>query len=200
MDAKGLQDWITHWTVENSGHEFTRQRMGLSNLAGCDREVYDKERNGRTMTVEEHLRTRLSFELQNALIERLRAMGAYGDPEVITLADGAMMGHTDGRIGDDVLEIKTVAVPEHFPMNGRLPTKVYTQVQGYMHYLRRSDAYVIYLARSNGEIRVYHVRYNPQKGQEIEAKVNRLVNAWQHGNPPACTCGECQNGNGGHHE
>lgn len=202
MDAKWVQELITVWTVQNSGHEFTRQRMGLSNIGGpCEQEIFDKERNGREMTVEEHLRTRLSFELQNALVARLRAMGVYGEPEEICLANGAMMGHTDGSLTFSspketcVLEIKTVALPEHFPIPGRLPIRVYMQVQGYMHYLKYGEAIVLYLARSNGEMRVYHVRYNPQKGQEIEAKVNRLVAAWQNGQQPACSCGNC----GGNH-
>jgi hypothetical protein len=198
MDAKGLQDYLIRWTVENSGHEdcTKRNRLGLSSMAGCDQEVYDQARNGRVMSEEEHLRTRLSFELQEAIVNRLRKMGIYGEPEEINLYGGTVMGHTDGTVhwrGETaLLEIKTVAQTSHFPLPGRLPGKVYLQVQAYMHYLGYRSAVVIYLSRATGEVGVYHVRYSQSTGKNLEDKVVRLREAWESGHRPDCTCGVCR--------
>jgi hypothetical protein len=138
----------------------------------------------------DHLRTRLSFELEEALIQRFRQMGIYSEREEINLYNGLVQGHTDGRIGDRILEIKTVAVEDHFPQ-GRLPAKVYWQAQAYLRFLNRHEALVIYLSRANGSLAGYPVRRNENTGTMITEKLERLVAAVQNHKRPECTCGRC---------
>lgn len=197
MDAITISRALTNWTVANSGHEPRRKYIGLSGIGGCERAMYETALHGGTMSVGEHLRTRISFELEAAVIGRLREMHMYGEREEISLFNGMVQGHTDGTISvtqgalPAVLEIKTVARMEYFPRDERLPRKVYWQIQAYMHYLQREEGIVIYLERANGDLRVYRVWKNARIGQEIEEKVARVMLAVKNYEPPACSCGNC---------
>jgi hypothetical protein len=191
MDAGMVYQQLVNWTVQHSGHREKRGYIGLSAIGECERAIYDNVHAGQKFGVDEHLRTRLSFELESALIERLKALKLYGEPEEIDLFNHAVQGHTDGLVGDAVLEIKTVSYDAHFP-NGRLPERVYWQVQAYLHFLNRRQALVVYMARANGEIRVYPIWYNPKVGQQIVEKLERVTNAVLSYERPACTCGRCE--------
>lgn len=195
MDTRTDANWVlkslVNWTVRNSGHVDKRLYIGLSQIGECEREIYDQVRTGRKMTLEEHLRTRVTNELEAAVIERLKAIKLYGEPEAINLFNGLVQGHTDGRIGEAVLEIKTVSYDGHFPQS-RLPERVYWQVQAYLHYLQRREAVVLYMARANGEFRCYPVRSNYRIGLLIEEKVKRVVRAVLNCERPMCTCGHCE--------
>jgi len=194
IDTNFILDRLVNWTVQHSGHE-ERGYIGLSGIYECERAIYERVRFGQRWSVDEHVRSRLSFELEAALIERLQGTGLYGDREEISLYDGMVQGHTDGSLVTPaervVLEIKTISYDAHFP-SGRLPERVYWQVQAYMHYLQRREALVLYMARASGEVRAYPVRYNGRVGTVIDAKVSRLVEAIQHVERPECSCGECE--------
>jgi len=191
MDAITISRQLMNWTVLNSGHQERRAYIGLSGIGGCERAIYDQYRFGSRMSVNEQLRTRISYELEAAVIERLRGMRLYEAREEIVLFGGLVQGHTDGRIGEAVLEIKTLPMAAAFPKDDRLPRKHYQQVQAYMHFLKRTEAIMIYLERQNGDLRVYRIRYNERAGQEIQAKVTKLVEAVRSYTRPACTCGNC---------
>lgn len=194
IDTSTVLQQLVNWTVKHSGHE-ERGYIGLSGIYECERAIYDRVRFGQRWSVDEHLRTRLSYELESALIERLRGAGLYGEGEEISLYDGLVQGHTDGSLlvppaERVVLEIKTVSYDAHFP-GARVPERVYWQVQAYMHYLQRREALVLYMARASGEVRAYPLRYNVRLGMVIDAKVRRLVSSVQKMEKPACSCGEC---------
>lgn len=186
-----LEKELVNWTAQNSGHEFRRRYIGLSGIGDCERLIYERVRNGNYCDLSQHLKTRLSYELESDLAERIKTMGLFGPGETISLFDGLVQGHTDGLIeGREVLEIKTVGRAAHLP-NQKLPSRVYWQVQAYMHYLRRPYTHVIYLARESGEIRAIGIRYHESTGRRIEEKIGRLVDAVLTYSAPACTCGRC---------
>lgn len=193
MYAKSLQTALMNWTVQNSGFETQRSYIGLSGIGDCEKKIYNRTLFGQNAKVDEHLLTRLSYELETELIYRLSSLGVYSAGEEIRLYDGLVQGHTDGVIArTDVLEIKTLPREQWFPDQSRLPHRLYWQVQAYMHYLKRLQALVIYLARDTGGVKVISTRYSPSIGEQIEARVERLVVAVRTGKRPDCSCGRCE--------
>jgi hypothetical protein len=191
VDAHEFLYDLVCWTVQHSGFDEVRPYIGLSQIGDCERVLYDRAiSNGRIISEAEHLRTKLSYELEAALIERIRGMGLYLPGEAISLHDGMVQGNTDGRIGEDILEIKTVSYEAHFP-DGKLPRRVWWQTQAYMHYLRRRETIILYLSRADGKLRVYPVRYSDDYGERIEEKVEKVVQAVRELVRPDCACGEC---------
>src|SRR3989337_3154613 len=189
MRADELQERLVNWTVANSGQDERRHDIGLSGIGDCPRQIYDRYFQGQQASVDRHLLTRLSYEIESALVERLHQMGIYSESPVALAYDGLVQGHVDGITKDgDLIEIKTVALEDHIPE--RLPRRVYWQVQAYMHYLGRKWAHVIYLARESGLVKVIPVRYSPEMGARVEAKVKRLVVAVRDVARPECECGK----------
>lgn len=202
MKGIELESELVNWSVKHSGFEMRREYIGLSGIGDCPAAIYDRYTQSRTITVDEHLKTRLSFELEYALVSRLREMGLYQAAEPIRLYGGLVQGHLDGLVKrgneTDLLEIKTVPLAEHIPTRAaQLPRRVFWQVQAYLHYSRRmhkldcSWALVMYLARDCGLVSVKPVRYSRETGMQIDAKVKSLVEAARQLVRPACECGRC---------
>ena len=200
MRADELQKRLVNWTVANSGHDERRHYIGLSGIGDCPRQIYDRYFQGQRASVDRHLLTRLSYEIESDLVGRLHQMGICSailpsESQVALAYDGLVQGHVDAMTRDgDLVEIKTVALEDHIPE--RLPRRVYWQVQAYMHYLKckRQDCrwtHVVYLARQSGLVKVIPVRYSPEMGARVEAKVKRLVVAVRDVARPECECGKC---------
>jgi len=153
MRTSDLQAELLDWSVKNSGFEPGRDYIGLSGIGDCERQIYDRLRNGQRASIDEQLKTRISYELEAALIERLTAMGLYQPGETISLHGGLIQGHTDGLIaGREILEIKTLEKAQFFPSNGIPSRRIAWQVQAYMHFLKRPWTHVVYLARDSGAV------------------------------------------------
>lgn len=185
-----IQKQLINYIVEHSGKELHRRYIGLSGIGDCEQVIYDRYLHGAPASISERMKTAISYDLERILIEKLIAMRMYTKSEPIILYNGMVQGHTDGWVKNDVLEIKTIEKEEWFPQN-HLPVRAFYQVQAYLHYLNVRFAQVIYLARDTGALQVYGIRYDPQRGEEIACKIDRLVNAVTTLQRPECTCGKC---------
>lgn len=193
MLSKELQTSLINWTILNSGHQEDRGYIGLSGIGDCERVIYERYMHGKQASLDDHLKTRISYELESKLIQRLSEMRLYSPGETIELYDGLVQGHTDGVLaGVDLLEIKTIPLEQWLPKDGRLPHRVFWQVQAYLHFTQRRYAHVVYLARDSGYAQVYGTRVSDRMGQKITEKLERLVEAVQEGRRPDCTCGRCR--------
>ncbi len=193
MRTSDLQAELIDWSVKNSGFEPGRDYIGLSGIGDCEVVIYERLRGGQRAGIDEQLKTRISYELEASLIERLKAMNLYQVGETISLCNGLIQGHTDGLIaGREVLEIKTLEKAAYFPGNGVPSRRITWQVQAYMHFLKRPWCHLIYLARDTGGIFCLGVRYDPKMGERIDTKIKRLVTAVKDVQRPRCTCGRCE--------
>ncbi len=193
MLTKNLQQAIVNFTAQTSGWDERRPYIGLSVIGDCERIIYNRFFFGEHRPdVGRLLTTKLSYEMEAALIARLTAIGVYSPAEPIILYGGQVQGHLDGIVdGSDILEIKTVAMEEHFPENNIVSRRIFWQIQSYMHFSTMKCTQVVYLARSTGSIHVVGVRYQERIGREVESKVRRLVDAVRDRKAPGCTCGKC---------
>jgi hypothetical protein len=186
-----IQRQLVNYIVEHSGHDAHRRYIGLSRISDCEQVIYDRYIYGTPATIGERMKAAISYDLEHVLIEKLKAIHVYRIGNEISLYNGLVQGHTDGRIIDDLLEIKTIEKEEWFPQH-HLPVRVFFQVQAYLHYLNTNFAQVIYLARDTGAVQVYSLRRDTRRGEEIARKLDRLVDAVTTMKRPECTCGRCK--------
>jgi len=193
MKSTDLQRTLTNYIVKNSRHEAHRAYIGLSGIADCEAIIYDRYFHGTPATINGHLKTSLSYDLEADLVSKLSLLKLYRPAPPIELYDGLVLGHPDGKIDDDdLIEIKTVERETWFPEVPHLPNKVFYQVQAYMYYGGYRRAHVIYLARDTGALRVIGVTQSTPIAQRIEDKLARLVEAVHLVQRPACSCGKCE--------
>ena len=193
MLSKELQTKLINYTVLHSGHQEKRGYIGLSEIGLCEQVIYDRYQHGNHASLGDHLKCKLGYELEAALVERLTEMRLYSPGETIELYDGLVQGHTDGVLGGvDLLEIKTVPLDAFLPSDRRLPTKCFWQVQAYLHFTRRKWAHVVYLSRESGLHQVIGVTYREAMGVKILAKLERVVEAVRETERPECGCGRCK--------
>jgi hypothetical protein len=186
-----LQKQLVNYIVTHSSHDRRRPYIGLSGIADCEAVIYDRYVHGTPASIEEHMKSSISYDLEHALVEKLRKLRIYQPSEEIVLYNGLVQGHTDGRVGADLLEIKTIEREQWFPEH-HLPFRIFYQVQAYLHYLQLGWAQVLYLARDTGVVRVYGLRWDNRKGEEIAQKLDRLVTAVTNMVRPECSCGRCE--------
>lgn len=192
-----LERDLTAWMVANSRLDSHRPYIGLSKAWECPRRIYDDYHNivATDPSREMVLRTFYSYQLEDLIMGWLASK--FGDrvkhpgPD-ISRFEGLLQGHTDGMWGRDLVEVKTVPLSQHIPDTWkRLPQRVFYQVQAYLHYTKIKYCQVIYFARDCGAVRVFGIPYNPGRGEQIEAKFNRLVWAVRSKDRPECECGRC---------
>jgi hypothetical protein len=193
MKAENLQSALINWSVKNSGFEARRPYIGLSHMGECDTKIYDWYCYGyERPKVAGHLQTIWTLEIETAIVDRIVRCGLdYKPADPICLHDGLVQGHPDGWIGRDLLEIKSIPREVFIPERGRIPRRIFWQIQAYLHYTSTKYCNLIFIARDNGMLQVYDIKYQPNIGEEIEDRVERLVKAVLSLSRPSCSCGRC---------
>src|SRR5690606_15401377 len=83
----------------------------------------------------------------------------------------SIAGHPDLSFNGYPADCKSVPLDEHLPKDGKLPRKVYWQMQAYMFYTQKDRALVIYESRETGLIRHYWIRANLSIQRQIHSKL-----------------------------
>ncbi len=195
MNASSLERNLIEWSVLNSGYDEHRNYIGLSGIGDCSLVIYRKYFNRTGASAESQLKTRYSYEVEQLIQKRLLDMGGsmkgYLPGKEISLYDGLVQGHTDGEFDGDLLEIKTVPLAEHIPVNREIPRRAFWQSQAYMLYGPYSRTLIIYFARDFGKFKIFELRPDNRLMIEIPQKIDRLVGAVIKKVPPPCDCGRC---------
>jgi len=199
MNAFTLQKELTDWSIKNSGYDEHRNYIGLSVILDCPRIIYRRFFNHTGMPMELRLRTRYSYEVEEIIKNRFKAIEVYSKGKEISIYDGLVKGHTDGEIQTidpprlvALLEIKTVPATDHIPKTfHEIPRKVIWQAQAYMLYGYYNLTFCFYFARESGLFRIFEIRPDPEIRQVIIKKVDYLVKSVTLKELPICECGKC---------
>ena len=87
---------------------------------------------------------------------------------------GIVKGHPDFRFDGFPGDCKSVLMDEWIP-NGKLPRRVYWQMQGYMLYGKAPRSLVIYESRENGRIKAMWVYPNEVIQNDIDYKMQEVI-------------------------
>ena len=192
MDAKEIRNRLIDHTQKHCGHEEVRQNLDMGRLGECPRKIAWEMLHGCRVTGEIKLRLYKGAQMASDIEGRLRDIfgNQYGQPELLTALDGRLWGRTKGRIGDVLIEVKSVPGDEGLP-DGRAPNNHYWQTQSLMHFGGFPACVLIYESRASGRIRTYDHTYSREIGTRCETKARRILGAVERRRLPECECGKC---------
>jgi hypothetical protein len=185
--AKSLEDY----TARHSNFQTKRNYISLSHIALDDHELLKQWFQGFEDSYKIRLRCYKGYQMERDLIQRLISIYGKYEPECkistgkiklgveYSSPNGLFKGHPEGELIIDRVDnavpfdCKSVPLDEHLP-DGKLPRKVYWQMQAYMLYGKKDKACVLYESRETGIIREYWLRPNTSVQADIQAKVNRV--------------------------
>jgi len=175
--AQEITEGLTKWTIENSGHQLERDYIGLSHCALSIEEIVEFRLNGFPVGEDQLRKFYKGYQMEADLLRRLRIR--FGDRvqpggEIVAFG-GRVKGHPDFLFDGYPGDCKSVPLNEHIPQRGRLPRRVFWQMQGYMLFAPAQRSVVVYESRETGIIEAFDVF--PARGiqEEIHAKVGRVM-------------------------
>ncbi|MEM4593393.1 MAG: PD-(D/E)XK nuclease family protein, partial [Sulfolobales archaeon] len=125
-------------------------------------------------------------EVHRALQDVLRSDGWEVEVGVSLQLDGFVLrGRIDAVKEDAILEFKTVG---SLPTDGPYSSHV-LQAQAYLAMVGGSRAYLVYLSRNDGKVKVYRVDPNKQALKQVVERAKQLHQALKSGRPPQSTRG-----------
>lgn len=130
------------------------------------------------------------------IIERLEAFGVpvlNQGAELVAGFDERVVGHIDGEVDGDLLEVKSCTRPAFDNVRWRGAKRRHEeQVQLYLRYGEYERGLIVYKCRDTGEIWVVEVRRDDEVGRMLEERAMAILRAVDRGVAPGCTCGRCK--------
>lgn len=169
---------IERYTADNSGFEYSRNYVSLSNAVMNEENLLNQYLNGFSADHLALLKCYKGLQMERDLLRRLKEV--FGDRIIlgseISVFGGKAKGHPDFLYDSYPGDGKSVPLDEHIPVQGRLPMKVYWQLQAYMKYMSKDHAVAIYESRETGSIRDFWITANPRIQNELHIKYSNVVN------------------------
>ncbi|MCI0731815.1 MAG: hypothetical protein L0332_34545 [Chloroflexi bacterium] len=197
VTAQELTQQLLAWTVANSGHEAGRDYLGMSQIYRCPLDLYTELLTpGRKWATEDHLRFYAGYLFGRDVKARLAAIGHLrpgSERELVARFDTRFRGHTDGEVGDDLLEIKSTNQHklDEIIAGRRIPDAHFNQVQVYMAHGGYTAAMVVYVARDTNSIHVVRVTASLRVQERLNMKAKVILTHLDRQTPPRCKCGRC---------
>lgn len=165
------------YTALHSKFETSRDYVSISHCYDSPEKMIDTFFNGFEDSLEIRLRCYTGYKCEADLLKRLGLV--FGDRVKMCPAiyeyDGLVKGHPDFIFDGYPADCKSVPLDEHLP-DGRLPNRVFWQMQGYMLYMKKEKALVIYESKATGRIKDYWVHANRTIQSQIKDKFDYVVN------------------------
>jgi len=169
---------LERYTAANSNFDRTRPYVSMSHVTLSEEEIMALFLNGFEDSLAIRLRCYKGYQMERDLKERISKV--FPDQVKfgieIEAFQGMVLGHPDFFFAGYPADCKSVPLDEHLP-GGKLPRRVYWQMQAYMKYSLKSQALVIYESRETGRIMHYWIRENLAIQAEINHKLQRVVEA-----------------------
>src|SRR5688572_27116849 len=133
-----ISEQIEKHMADISGFETRRDYISLSHVAQDQEEILKMFLDGFIDTHEIRRRCYKGYQMERDLLARIRAVfeftgGPFAPGGEIVAFDGLVKGHPDFRFEGNPSDCKSVPLDEHLP-EGKLPRRVYQQMQGYLLY------------------------------------------------------------------
>jgi len=175
--AENITKDIEDYTAENSNYETSRNYISLSHCSLSVEEIVNQYRNGFKDSLEIRLRCYKGYQMEFDLVMRLSKIypGKIKTGTEITGFGGIVKGHPDFMFEGCPGDCKSVLMNDWIPQNGKLPRKVYWQMQGYMKYSETNKSLVIYESREGGRIKAFWVYPNQRIQEEINLKLSQAT-------------------------
>lgn len=171
-----ISEMIERITAQQSNFEKHRNYISISHCSLSIDEILDQWYNGFKDTHETRLRCYKGYQTEADLKKRIKLAfpDNYSDGAEVSAFDGLVQGHPDFLFNCSPSDCKSVAIDDHLPV-GRVPRKVYFQMQGYMLYMNKHKSLVVYESRATGKIIDFWITANQVVQNEINDKFQQIV-------------------------
>ena len=172
-----ISQQIEQYTAANSGFEERREYVSLSQIHLPEEDIIRQYFDGFKADHLARLKCYKGYQMERDLKDRI--VNTFGNERVYTLPavtafDGIVAGHPDLLLDRIPADIKSVPLDEHLPV-GRVPRRVFLQLQAYMLYGNWPRSLAIYESRETGRIADYGINPVVSVQNEIHAKLKRVV-------------------------
>jgi hypothetical protein len=165
------------YTEANSNFDISRPYVSLSHIADDEDVIIDNYFKGFSDTKEIRLRCYKGYQMERDLLARMAAV--FGDKIKTGIEfvshDCLVKIHPDFTYLEYPGDCKSVTLDDWLPVPGKLPRKVYWQLQAQMLYAGKPWGLAVYESRESGKIIDFWVRENNNIQQEIKLKIDRIV-------------------------
>ena len=181
VDSATVMKWILEAVKLRSRVDVDPTVIHVSEVVGCLRKAFYSRTRPLTVTPANALKI-LGGNIHESLQEVLRRYGYETEFRVAVSAGGVkLVGHCDAYHPEKqhVLEFKTV---------GKLPERPYPehvrQAQAYLTLTNSKKAYIIYIGRSDGKVKVFEVKPDKQVLRELIQRARELSHSLITREPP----------------
>lgn len=184
-----MTDWLNgkfsynlkQYTASRSNYETSRRYISLSRVHLREDEMINEYMQGFPSSMEIQLKCYKGYQMERDLLARIKQV--YGDRITtgasleIEAFDGLVKGHPDFKFDDYPGDCKSVAMDEWLPKpDGKLPKRIYFQLQAYMLYSKKDRAIVVFESRQSGLIEDFWLKENPRVQELIHNRLQAVVN------------------------
>lgn len=171
-----IANYLENYTCEISHFETSRDYISISHCGLSVEEIVNQHQNGFVDSPDIRLRCYKGYQMEHDLKVRIKAAfpARYSDGVEVSAFDGKIKGHPDFMFDGLPADCKTVSIDEHLPQ-GRVPRKVYWQMQGYMLYLNKPNSLVIYESRGSGKLLDFWIPANLSIQEQIHDKFTQIL-------------------------
>lgn len=175
----GFSAEVEKYTAANSNFQPERNYISLSHIHLSAEEIINQFKEGFEDSIPVRLKCYKGYQMERDLMERIKAVwGARIKTDIeVSAFDGLVKGHPDFTFDDYPSDCKSVLMDDWFPKDGKLPRRIYWQMQAYMKYSGKDKALVIFESRESGKLIDYWVRANWNIQKEIDEKLQQIVKA-----------------------
>jgi len=168
---------IEKYTIENSNFQSERDYISLSHIHLSVDEIINQFKAGFKDTVPIRLKCYKGYQMERDLVERIKAVwGERIKTDIeVSAFDGLVKGHPDFAFDNYPGDCKSVLMDDWIPKDGKLPRRIYWQMQAYMKYSEKDKSLVIFESRESGKLVDFWVKENRDIQNEIGEKLQQII-------------------------
>jgi hypothetical protein len=172
-----LEQLIIEVSKKDSNFNQKRDYIGLSKIYKSVEELLQDHEKGLPFTDETLLKCGIGHIMERAMIERLKKIEGFTFNHEVTVSQskGLIKGHPDFKYFDVYGDIKSFALDNYMPVNGRVSRKIFFQANAYMLYSKTNKFIFICESRESGMIKVIEVFKSSLICDEIHWKVSEIL-------------------------
>lgn len=173
-----LSEMLEAHTAKVSKFDTSRDYISMSHAILSVNEIIAQVREGFQDTMAIRLKCYKGYQMEKDLLQRLKEIfegtNRLHTGTEISAFNGQVKGHPDFEFDGFPGDCKTVPLDEYLP-TGRVPKRVYYQMQAYMRYSLRDKAIVIYESRESGRIVDFWLSADRRVQSEINLKYEEVL-------------------------
>lgn len=177
MNNGQFSESIANYTADHSNFDTRRDYISLSHIHLSVDEIVYQHKSGFEDTRDIRLKCYKGYQMEKDLMSRIIAVYPPRIRQDIEISafNGMVKGHPDFTFDGDPGDCKSVLLDEWFPKDGKLPKRIYWQMQAYMKYMNKNKAIVIFESRESGKLVDYWIKENRTIQSEIDNKLKEVI-------------------------